>query len=157
MGLTAIPEQTHVAKLPKILNSFLISVAIYPLVLVGVWGLFALGVLAANLEMPTDSMPLVYGLAFGVMTISLIDLLGFASVVMGLVAVANLIEYAQLIVPGRTASAVDFVAGLGGIVVAALLVWTARSLVGRIETDDTAIPELEFHPIPVDPAKPPKM
>ena len=134
------------AKLPKILNSIIISVAIYPVVLVGVWGLVALGVFAADMEMPTDSMPLVYGLAFAVMTVSLIDLLGYASVVMGLVAIANLIEYAQIIVPGRSASAVDFIAGLAGVILAALLVWTARTLVQRVETDETEVPDVTVHP-----------
>ena len=134
------------AILPNILNSIIISVAIYPVVLVGVWGLVALGVFAADMEMPTGSMPLVYGLAFAVMTVSLIDLLGYASVVMGLVAIANLIEYAQIIVPGRSASAVDFIAGLAGVILAALLVWTARTLVQRVETDETEVPDVTVHP-----------
>lgn len=130
------------ARLPKILNALLVSVAIYPVVLVGVWTLVALGVLAANLEMPTDAMPLVYGLAFAVMTVALIDLLGVASVVLGLVAVANLIEYAQILVPGRSASPVDFVAGLAGVVFAAVLVWVARSLMLRVHSEDPVIPDI---------------
>lgn len=121
------------ARLRKILQSLLVSVAIYPVVLVGVWVLVALGVVAANQEMPTDVMPLIYGLAFAVLTVALIDILGIASVVLGLVSCANLIEYAQLMVPGRSASAVDFVAGLAGVVFAAVLVWAARSLMARLE------------------------
>ena len=134
--------------LPKLLNSVIISVAIYPLVMVGVWGLVALGVLAVNMEMPTDSMPLIYGTAFAVLTVSLIDLLGYACVVMGLIAIANLIEYVQLVVPGRTASPVDFIAGLSGVIVAALLVWSARALVQRIDTDETDIPDVTLLPDP---------
>lgn len=119
------------------------SVAIYPLVLVGVWGLVALGVVATDLEIPMDVMPLVYGLAFAVLTVALMDLLGLASVVMGLVAVANLIEYAQILVPGRSASAVDFIAGLSGVIVAATLVWAARSILARVQPDDEAeIPDI---------------
>ncbi|MDJ0629764.1 MAG: hypothetical protein QNJ44_16010 [Rhodobacter sp.] len=117
--------------LRSILQSLLISVAIYPVVLLGVWGLIALGALATDMHMPTDTMPLVYGLVFAVLTVALIDLLGVASVVLALVASANLIEYAQLLVPGRSASAIDFIAGLAGVVVAAVLVWTARTLVQR--------------------------
>ncbi len=120
---------TEVAR--TLLKSFLISAAIYPLVLLGVWGLIWLGALATDLHMPSDTLPLVYGLVFAVLTVALIDILGVASVVLALVASANLIEYAQLLVPGRTASAVDFIAGLAGITVAATLVWAARTLVGR--------------------------
>ena len=40
--------------------SFLISAAIYPVVLLGVWGLIALGTLATDRHMPADTMPLVY-------------------------------------------------------------------------------------------------
>lgn len=134
-------------KLPKFLSSILVSVAIYPVVLVGIWGLVALGAIASNLEMPRDTMPLVYGLTFAVLTVTLFDLLGPASVVMGLVAVANLIEYAQLIVPGREASAVDFVASLGGIVFAATLVWAARSLLQRSEIiEDSDVPDITTDP-----------
>lgn len=136
-------------KLPKFFSSLLVSVAIYPVVLVGVWGLVALGVVATNLEMPSDTMPLVYGLTFAVLTIALFDLLGPACVVMGLVSVANLIEYAQLMVPGREASAVDFIASLSGVVLAALLVWTARSLLQRAETEET---EADVPDITTDPA-----
>ena len=124
------------------MNSFLVSFAIYPVVLVGVWALFALGILAADLEVPTDTMPLVYGLAFAVMTIALIDLLGVASVVMGLVAIANLIEYAQMVVPGRSASPVDFAAGLAGVIFAAILVWSARSFMQRMEIEDPEDPDI---------------
>ncbi|MDJ0826291.1 MAG: hypothetical protein QNJ16_12375 [Rhodobacter sp.] len=122
-------------RLRSILQSLLISVAIYPVVLVGVWGLLALGTLATNMQMPTDTMPLVYGLVFAVLTVALIDILGVASVVLALVASANLIEYAQLLVPGRSASAVDFIASLAGVIIAALLVWVARTLVQRIQPD----------------------
>ncbi|WP_152912528.1 hypothetical protein [Candidatus Rhodobacter oscarellae] len=115
--------------------------AIYPLVLLGVWALVWLGVVATNLEMPTDTMPLVYGLCFAVLTVALIDLLGYVSVIMGLVAIANLIEYAQIVVPGRSASAIDFIAGLAGIIVAALLVWAARTLLSR---GDHSGPELSM-------------
>lgn len=121
--------------LRSILQSLLISVAIYPVVLLGVWGLIALGTLATDMQMPTDTMPLVYGLVFAVLTVALIDLLGVASVVLALVASANLIEYAQILVPGRSASAIDFVASLAGVIVAAVLVWTARTLVQRIHPD----------------------
>jgi len=96
----------------QILKSLMIAVAIYPIVLVGVWGLVMIGVLAADAQMPTDSMPLVYGLVFATLTVSLIDILGVASVVMALISCANLIEYAQLVVPGREASVVDFIAGM---------------------------------------------
>lgn len=132
--------------LPKLLNSFLVSFAIYPVVLVGVWLLFALGVVAADLKVPTDTMPLVYGLAFAVMTVALIDLLGIASVVMGLVAVANLIEYAQMLVPGRAASPVDFAAGLAGVIFAAVLVWSARSFMQRMDLEDPEDPDITTDP-----------
>ena len=123
----------YLEKLRNIGLSLLISIAIYPIVLVGVWALVALGALAADMHMPTDTMPLVYGLVFAVLTVALIDLLGVASVVMALISSANLIEYAQLVVPGRTASLIDFIAGLAGVLVAALLVWMARSLVERTQ------------------------
>lgn len=116
--------------------SFLISAAIYPVVLLGVWGLIALGTLATDRHMPADTMPLVYGLVFAVLTVALIDILGVATVVLALVSCANLIEYAQLLVPGRSPSAVDFVASLAGIVVAATLVWMARVLVQRHQGDE---------------------
>lgn len=136
-------------RLPKFLSLLLVSVAIYPVVLVGVWGLVALGTIAANLEMPRDTMPLVYGLTFAVLTVTLFDLLGPASVVMGLVAVANLIEYAQLFVPGRQASTVDFLASLAGIVFAATLVWAARSLLQRAEAGDAMdVPDITTDPGP---------
>ena len=113
--------------LRTILTSLVISAAIYPVV----WGLFALGTLATDMHLPSDIMPLAYGLVFAVLTVALIDILGLASVVMALVASANLIEYAQLVIPGRSASLVDFVASLAGVFLAALLVWVARALVGR--------------------------
>lgn len=125
--------------LKKLLQSLMISIAIYPIVLIGVWLLVLIGVVAADLHMPTDSMPLVYGLVFAGLTIALIDLLGVASVVMALISAANLIEYAQLLVPGRTASAVDFIAGLAGVIVAAVLVWAARSLLQRTDTVEEII------------------
>ncbi len=112
-------------------RNLLISIAIYPVVLLGVWGLSALGALAADWHIPSDSMPLMYGLVFAVLTFALIDILGIATVVLALVSLANLIEYAQLLVPGRTPSAVDFVASLAGVIVAAVVVWSARVLVGR--------------------------
>lgn len=115
----------------KVLRSFIISIAIYPVVLVGVWALIWLGTFATDMHMPADTMPLIYGLVFAVLTVALIDILGVASVVLALVSSANLIEYAQYLVPGRTASAVDFIAGLSGVIIAATLVWVARSLVGR--------------------------
>ena len=121
--------------LRSILHSLLISVAIYPVVLLGVWGLIALGALATDMHMPTDTMPLVYGLVFAVLTFALIDLLGVASVVLALVASANLIEYAQLLVPGRSASPIDFIASLAGVIVAAVLDWTARALVQRTQAE----------------------
>ena len=96
-----------------------------------------LGGLASDWQMPTDTMPLIYGLVYAVLTVALIDLLGVACVVLGLVSIANLIEYAQIVVPGRTASAVDSMAGLAGIVVAALLVWMARSLMQRFDNQET--------------------
>ncbi len=121
--------------LRNIVTSLMISAAIYPIVLLGVWCLVALGVVAADLQMPADYVPLVYGLVFAVLTVALIDLLGVASVVMALIASANLIEYAQLVIPGRSASPVDFVAGLAGVVIAAVLVWAARALVHRFQLD----------------------
>lgn len=123
----------------QILKSLMIAVAIYPIVLVGVWGLVMIGVLAADAQMPTDSMPLVYGLVFATLTVSLIDILGVASVVMALISCANLIEYAQLVVPGREASVVDFIAGMSGVIVAAVLVWAARSLVERSQPETEII------------------
>lgn len=129
----------RLAWLRRLLQSLMISVAIYPIVLIGVWVLVMIGVIAADLQMPSDTMPLVYGLVFAVLTIALIDLLGVACVVMGLISSANLIEYAQLVVPGRTASAVDFIAGLAGVIVATLLVWVARSLVQRAHHEDEII------------------
>lgn len=123
-------------QLRNIFQSLMISVAIYPIVLIGAWLLVWIGVVAADLEMPADSMPLVYGLVFAVLTLSLIDLLGVASVVMALISAANLIEYAQLLVPGRSASPVDFIAGLAGVLVAAVLVWAARSLVLRAHPEE---------------------
>ena len=118
--------------LRDIFQALLIAAAIYPIILLGAWALIALGVLAADLQMPADTMPLVYGLVFAVLTVALVDILGVASVVMALIASANLIEYAQLLVPGRTASPIDFIASLAGVLVAALLVWMARSLVNRM-------------------------
>jgi len=122
------------------LQAALISVAIYPIVMIGVWLFVALGVVASDQQLPTDTMPLIYGLIFAALTLALIDILGVASVVMALIAGANLIEYAQLIVPGRSASPVDFIAGMAGVVMAALLVWIARALVQRIqpEAEDAA-------------------
>ena len=114
-----------------ILTSLMISAAIYPVVFLGVWGLFALGSLATDMHLTSDIMPLAYGLVFAVLTVALIDILGVASVVMALVASANLIEYAQLVIPGRSASLVDFVASLAGVIFAAVLVWIARALVAR--------------------------
>ena len=105
--------------------------AIYPIVLLGFFGLIALGTFAADMHMPADNMPLVYGLAFAVLTVALVEILGVASVVMALIASANLVEYAQLLVPGRSASAIDFIASLVGVLVAATLVWMARSFVER--------------------------
>ncbi len=118
-------------RLKSLGQSLLISIALYPIVLVGVWGLLAAGVVAANLQVPTDSMPLIYGLVFAVLTVSLIDLLGVATVVLALISAANLIEYAQIVIPGREASPVDFIAGLGGVIFAAVLVVAARAFVQR--------------------------
>lgn len=129
-------------RLRHISRNLLISLALYPLVLLGIWGLMALGTLAANWHISADSMPLIYGLVFAVLTLCLIDILGIATVVLALVSIANLIEYAQLLVPGRTPSAVDFAASLAGVIVTALLVWSARVLVGRHtpeEPDSTGI------------------
>ncbi|WP_172297550.1 hypothetical protein [Pseudoruegeria sp. HB172150] len=118
-------------------KNFLISIAIYPVVLIGVWALIALGTYAADMHMPADTKPLVYGLVFAVLTFALIDILGVATVVLALVSSANLIEYAQLLIPGRSASPVDFLAGLSGILLAATLVWTARSLVNRGQPEES--------------------
>ena len=112
-------------------TSLIISIAIYPIVFAVVWGLVFLGSLAADLNMPSDIMPLTYGLVFAVLTVALMDILGVATVVMALIACANLIEYAQLVIPGRSASLVDFIASLAGILVAAVLIWMARTLVQR--------------------------
>ncbi len=122
-------------QLRPIFRNLLIGIAIYPVVLLGVWGLIALGTFASVWHIPADSMPLVYGLVFAVLTIALIDILGIATVVLALVSIANLIEYAQMFVPGRTPSAVDFAASLAGVVLAATLVWSARVLVGRYQGD----------------------
>lgn len=124
------------SRLIELAKSFLISIAIYPVVLVGVWALISLGTFATDMNMPADTKPLIYGLVFAVLTVALIDILGVASVVLALVASANLIEYAQLLVPGRSASAVDFIAGMIGVVIAATLVWAARALVDRHTPED---------------------
>ena len=125
------------------MQSLLISLAIYPIVMVGVWALVMIGAIAANLHIPVDTMPLVYGLVFAGLTIALIDLLGVAAGVLALVSSANLIEYAQIFVPGRTASAVDFIAGFAGVLVAVILVWAARILVHRSQREDEVIlPEM---------------
>ncbi len=116
-------------------QGLVIAIAIYPIVLLGIYALYTIGVVAAGLQMPTDVMPLVYGLVFAVLTVALIDILGVASVVMALIASANLIEYAQLVIPGRSASAVDFIASLAGVIFAAVLVWVARTLVHRLRGD----------------------
>ncbi len=108
-----------------------ISVAIYPIVLLGVWALLWLGTTASAMHLPADTQPLLYGMVFAALTLALIDIIGIASVVLALVSCAILIEYAQLLVPGRSASTVDFLASLAGIFVAATLHWTARTLVER--------------------------
>jgi len=46
-----------------------------------------------------------------------------------------LIEYAQILIPGRSASAVDFVASLAGVICAAVLVWLAHSFAARNRRD----------------------
>jgi len=125
--------------LPRVLQSLIISVAIYPIVLVGIWLLMMIGSVAADQHMPTDTMPLVYGLVFAGLTVALIDLLGVGVVVLGLISGANLIEYAQYLVPGRTASVVDFIAGGAGVIVATILVWAARHLVQRAHLQDEII------------------
>lgn len=114
-----------------VLHNFLVAVALYPVALLGVWVLVALGEVAVNLQLPADAMPLVYGLVFAVLTLTLLDLLGVAASVLALVSCANLIEYAQIVVPGRSPSWVDFTAGLCGVVVAATLVWASRALITR--------------------------
>ena len=131
-------------RLQKFLNSVLICAAIYPVVTIGVWGLMALGGLAADWHLPTDTKPLINGMIFAVLTVSLIDFLGVASVVMGLIAIANLIEYAQIVVPGRSASAVDFLSGMAGVVIAAILVWAARSFVQRMDGFSTSKRQLQI-------------
>lgn len=125
-----------VGRMTNLGRSILIAFALYPIVLVGVWGLFAAGLVAAHWHLPTDSMPLVYGLIFAVMTVMLIDLLGVATVVLALISIANLIEYAQFIIPGREPSAIDFVAGLAGVISAAILVVSARAFVQRLPLAD---------------------
>ena len=114
-----------------VLRSLVISFAVYPIVLLGVLGLIALGIFADKSQLPVDTMPLVYGLVFAALTFFLIDLLGIASVVPALLSGVNLIEYAQLIIPGRSASLIDLIAGLSGVVVTAVLIWVAHSLVRR--------------------------
>lgn len=109
----------------------LISTALYPIVLLSAWALLALGSVAATWHLSADTPPLVYGLVFALLTVSLLGLLGMATVVLVLVASASLIEYAQILVPGRAPSAIDFAAGIGGILGAALIVWAARALVQR--------------------------
>ena len=127
-------------RLRHFLHAALVSIAIYPIVMIAVWLFVALGVMATDQHLATDMMPLIYGLIFAALTLALIDLLGVAAVVMALIAGANLIEYAQLVVPGRAASPVDFTAGMAGVVLAALLVCTARALLQRIqpETENAA-------------------
>jgi len=128
-------------------RNLLISLALYPVVLLGVWGLMALGTFATNWHISADAMPLIYGLVFAVLTLCLVDILGIATVVLALVSIANLIEYAQLLVPGRTPSPVDFAASLAGVLIAAILVWSARALVGRhAEPDTAAAPALDDGP-----------
>ena len=126
-----------------IAQGFVIAIAIYPIVLIGAFALIGMGILATGLQLPTDTMPLIYGLVFSVLTVALIDILGVASVVMALIACANLIEYAQLVIPGRTASPIDFMASLAGVIIAATLVWMARALVQRARIlNGDPVPEL---------------
>ncbi len=129
-------------------HGLMIAIAIYPIVLIGAFVLIALGIISAGLRVPTDTIPLIYGLVFSVLTIALIDILGIGSVVMALIAGANLIEYAQLVIPGRAASPIDFMASLAGVVIAATLVWMARALVqrARMLNGDLA-PELVIDPM----------
>ena len=132
MGQAVIKAlRRYLSRYTDLFQGLVIALAIYPIVLVGVFGLIVMGVVAAGLEIPTDTMPLIYGLLFSVLTVALIDILGLASVVMALVACANLIEYAQLLIPGRSASPIDFLASLAGVILAATLVWMARTLVQR--------------------------
>lgn len=123
----------------KIGLSVMIAVAIYPLVFAVVLGLVYLGALAADLQMPSDMMPLIYGLVFAVLTVALVDIIGVATVALALISCANLIEYAQLLIPGRSASLIDFLASLSGIFVALVLIWMARKLVERhFPSEETA-------------------
>ncbi len=112
-------------------RSLVIGFALYPVIFLGIIALVALQVFAEQLHYSADTVPLLYGLVFAALTIVLIDLMELASVVMALIASANLIEYAQMVIPGRNASAVDFIAGLSGVIVAALLVWIAHSVSNR--------------------------
>ncbi len=116
-------------------HSLVIGFAVYPVIFLGVIALVALQVFADHLHLNSDTVPLLYGLVFAALTIVLIDLAGIASVVMALIASANLIEYAQIMIPGRTASAVDFIASLAGVICAAVLIWLAHSLAARSKPD----------------------
>ena len=55
------------------LQAALISIAIYPIVMIGVWLFVALGVVATDQHLPTDTMPLIYGLIFAALTLALIE------------------------------------------------------------------------------------
>lgn len=120
----------------------MISAAVYPIVFVGAWGLLLIGSFATGWNLPADATPLLYGLAFAVLTVALYDILGLASVVLALIASANLIEYSQLIIPGRSASMVDYAASLFGVVFAAALVAAAKALAKR-STGGASILEAE--------------
>ncbi len=116
-------------------KTLMIGFAIYPIIFLGVFALVTLQVFAERLHLTADTIPLLYGLVFAALTFALVDLLGLASVVLALVSGANLIEYAQIIIPGRSASAVDFMASLAGIIGAALLIWLAHSFAHRSEAN----------------------
>ena len=116
-------------------QSLIIGFAVYPIIFLGAVALIALQVFAEQMHISSDTIPLLYALVFAVLTIALVELLNIASVVLVLTASATLIEYAQILIPGRSASAVDFVASLAGVICAAVLVWLAHSFAARNRRD----------------------
>lgn len=127
--------------LRDVAHTLILTLAVYPIVLLGLLALIYLGVFADQQHIPADTMPLVYGLVFAALTFFLVEVLGLASAVPAVISGINLIEYAQLVIPGRTASLIDCIAGLAGVFLAAVLIWVAHKLVHR--TDGEPVEPIE--------------
>lgn len=121
-------------------HTLILTLAVYPIVLLCLLALIYLGIFADQQRLPADTMPLVYGLVFAALTFFMVEVLGLASAVPAVISGINLIEYAQLVVPGRSASVIDFIAGLSGVFLAAVMIWVAHKLVHRA------------HAVPAEPA-----